>query len=80
MSISHSDNLAFSDFTRNPIYGYIEIKSDERSIIDHPPFQRLRRLSQLHIAHYTYHSVTHTRFTHSLGVMHIVGLFAKLIP
>jgi len=72
-----ANDLAVTDIIRDPIFGYIEITLDERKIIDHPLFQRLRRLHQLHIAHYTYPSATHTRFAHSLGVMHVASLFAE---
>jgi hypothetical protein len=32
---------------RDPIYGFIELDSWERDIINHPAFQRLRRIRQL---------------------------------
>ncbi|MCX8183878.1 MAG: HD domain-containing protein, partial [Crenarchaeota archaeon] len=54
---------------RDPIYRYIHITDVERSIIDTPVFQRLRRIKQLAGAHLTYPGAVHTRFLHSLGVM-----------
>jgi HD superfamily phosphohydrolase len=60
---------------KDPIYGYIRLYEHEREIIDTPAFQRLRRLKQLSSAHYVYPSATHSRFSHSLGVMHISGIF-----
>ncbi len=54
---------------RDPIYRYIHITGVERSVIDTPVFQRLRRIKQLAGAHLTYPGATHTRFLHSLGVM-----------
>ncbi|MBO3753575.1 MAG: HD domain-containing protein [Candidatus Brockarchaeota archaeon] len=54
---------------RDPIYRYIHITGVERSLIDTPVFQRLRRIKQLAGAHLTYPGATHTRFLHSLGVM-----------
>jgi HD superfamily phosphohydrolase len=54
---------------RDPIHKYIHITDVERSVIDTPVFQRLRRIKQLAGAHLTYPGAVHTRFLHSLGVM-----------
>jgi HD superfamily phosphohydrolase len=62
---------------KDPVHGYIELTPTERSIIDTPQFQRLRRLKQLSVAHLTYPGAEHTRFHHSLGVMHIAGEIAQ---
>ncbi|KLO23224.1 metal-dependent phosphohydrolase [Marinitoga sp. 1197] len=63
--------------SRDPIYSEIFIYPLEIVIADTPLVQRLRYLSQLAGAEYVYPSATHTRFSHSLGVMHIAGLYAK---
>jgi len=65
------------EFIKDPIYGYIRLYEHEREIIDTPSFQRLRRIKQLPSAHFVYPGATHTRFSHSLGVTHLSGLFAK---
>ena len=57
----------------DPIHDFIRVYQHELSIIDNPVFQRLRRIRQLSGAHLTYPSAQHTRFEHSLGVMHIAG-------
>ena len=57
----------------DPIHDFIRATSSEQKIIDHPIFQRLRRIKQLSGAHLTYPGAQHTRFEHSLGVMHIAG-------
>ena len=57
----------------DPIHDFIRVYEHELSIIDSPIFQRLRRIRQLSGAHLTYPSAQHTRFEHSLGVMHIAG-------
>jgi hypothetical protein len=43
-------------------------------VIEHPWFQRLRRIKQLGLTHYTFPSAQHTRFQHALGAMHLMGL------
>ncbi len=58
----------------DPIHDFIRVYEHELSIIDNPIFQRLRRIRQLTGAHLTYPAAQHTRFEHSLGVMHIASL------
>ena len=55
----------------DPIHDFIRVYNHELDIIDNPIFQRLRRIRQLSGAHLTYPAAQHTRFEHSLGVMHI---------
>jgi uncharacterized protein len=55
---------------RCPIHGFIPINDWEREIINQPVFQRLRRIRQLAWTDMVYPGATHTRFEHSLGVMH----------
>ena len=57
----------------DPIHDFIRVRDTELKIIDSPIFQRLRRIRQLSGAHLTYPSAQHSRFEHSLGVMHIAG-------
>src|SRR4030042_929132 len=49
----------------------------ERDVIDSPYVQRLRRIFQLQSARWVYPSAEHTRFQHSLGTMHVAGVFAE---
>lgn len=57
----------------DPIYGLIEIPGGIiMSLIEHPYFQRLRRIMQLGLTHYVYPGATHNRFHHSLGAMYLV--------
>jgi len=60
------------DKYRDPIHGFIEVRSFENEIINSQPFQRLRNIKQLAMTYYIYHGAEHTRFGHSLGVMHLV--------
>ena len=57
----------------DPIHDFIRVFDSELTVIDSPIFQRLRRIRQLSGAHLTYPGAQHTRFEHSLGVMHIAG-------
>jgi len=57
----------------DPIHDFVRAYGIEIKIIDNPIFQRLRRIRQLSGAHFTYPGAQHTRFEHSLGVMHIAG-------
>jgi HD superfamily phosphohydrolase len=59
---------------RCPIHGFIQLNEWEKRIIDHPVFQRLRRVRQLAWTDMVYPGAMHTRFEHSLGVMHVATL------
>src|SRR5438105_10038224 len=56
---------------RCPVHGFIPISDWEREIINQPAFQRLRRIRQLGWTDQVYPGAMHTRFEHSLGVMHM---------
>lgn len=55
------------------IYGHIKIPYICSLFMDQPEFQRLRRIKQLGNVSRVYPSATHTRFEHSIGVMHLAG-------
>jgi len=57
----------------DPIYGFIHI-NDERifDVIEHPYFQRLRRINQLGLTYLVYPGAIHTRFQHSMGAMYLM--------
>jgi HD superfamily phosphohydrolase len=59
---------------RCPIHGFITLNSWEKEIISQPAFQRLRRIRQLAWTDQVYPGAMHTRFEHSLGVMHTATL------
>jgi HD superfamily phosphohydrolase len=61
---------------RDPVHGYIPMTAVEKDLIDSPTVQRLRRLKQLSGAYLTYPGAEHSRFSHSLGVMHLAGKIA----
>jgi HD superfamily phosphohydrolase len=63
---------------RDPVHNIIAL-SEERTddalligLVNTPEFQRLRYIKQLGLALYTFQGAEHSRFTHSLGVMHIM--------
>jgi len=63
--------------SRDPVYGEITLSPLEILCIDTRPMQRLREISQLGGAQSVYPGATHTRFLHSLGVMHLSGMYAE---
>lgn len=57
----------------DPIYGFISIPNSLLyDLIEHPYFQRLRRISQMGLSYLVYPGATHTRFHHALGCMHMM--------
>jgi len=57
----------------DPIYGFISITNPLLyDLIQHPYFQRLRRISQMGLSYLVYPGAHHTRFHHALGCMHLM--------
>ncbi|MGE5383153.1 MAG: HD domain-containing protein [Omnitrophica WOR_2 bacterium] len=57
----------------DPVYGFVTIPGDFLfSMIEHPLFQRLRRIRQLGLTSFVYPGALHTRFHHALGAMHLM--------
>ena len=57
----------------DPIYGFIQIPNSLIfDIIEHPYFQRLRRISQMGFSNLVYPGANHTRFHHALGCIHLM--------
>ena len=54
---------------RDVVYGFIQLDQQEWEIINHPVFQRLRRIKQLSLTDMVYPGAMHTRLEHSIGVM-----------
>src|SRR5436309_10547525 len=63
---------------RDPVHNIIRLRSDTDDgrvlirLIDTSEFQRLRRIKQLGLGLYTYQGAEHSRFTHSLGALHLM--------
>ncbi|MBN2669065.1 MAG: HD domain-containing protein [Bacteroidales bacterium] len=59
----------------DPVYGFINIpKGAAFNVIEHPYFQRLRRIKQLGLTYYVYPGAIHSRFQHTLGATHLMTL------
>ena len=58
----------------DPIYGFINIPYEiVFDLMEHPWFQRLRRITQVGLTQLTYPGATHSRFHHALGAMHLMS-------
>ncbi len=57
----------------DPIYGFVTIPNALiYDLINHPYFQRLRRIKQLGLTNLVYPGALHTRFHHAIGAMHLM--------
>ena len=57
----------------DPIYGFVNVPYGIIfDLMEHPYFQRLRRIKQLSLTHYVYPGALHTRFHHALGALHLM--------
>ena len=65
----------------DPVYGFIAFPNPSilLDVIDHPYFQRLRRIAQTALTYYVYPGAHHTRFHHALGAYHLMSLAVELL-
>ena len=74
MNTARSSSFNKRKIFNDPVYGFITIPDESIfDIIEHPYFQRLRRIMQLGLTHLVYPGALHTRFHHSLGAMYLMG-------
>lgn len=66
-------------FVKDCIYRFVDIDDFFTAFIDTPEFQRLRHIKQLGFDYLVYPSAVHTRFEHSLGVMHLTSLIIQVL-
>jgi uncharacterized protein len=58
----------------DPVYGFITLPDEQLfEVMEHPWFQRLRRIKQLGLTDCVYPSATHTRFEHAVGCLHLMS-------
>jgi HD superfamily phosphohydrolase len=78
-----AENSQSTGLIADPIYHYIVMtdriggENTERDVIDTPWVQRLRRIFQLQSARWVFPTAEHTRFQHSLGTLHVAGVFSE---
>lgn len=71
---------AYDKIIMDPVHGGIPLYRHEIQVIDHPLFQRLRNICQNDILSLVFPGATHSRFLHSVGVMHVGGrMFRAMI-
>ncbi len=64
----------------DPVYGFISIPDElVFDIIEHPYFQRLRRVRQLGLTNYVYPGAVHSRFQHALGAVYLMNSALEVI-
>ncbi len=64
----------------DPIYGFITIPNTiVKEIIEHPYFQRLRRISQMGLSYLVYPGAHHTRFHHALGCLYLMQKAVRVL-
>lgn len=65
--------MARNKIFNDPVYGFVSVPYGILfDLIEHPYFQRLRRIKQTSLTHYVYPGALHTRFHHALGALHLV--------
>jgi HD superfamily phosphohydrolase len=64
----------------DPVYGFVTIPSELiYDLIEHPYFQRLRRIKQLGLSNWVYPGALHTRFQHVIGAMSLTAQAVELL-
>ena len=66
-------NMKKHKILNDPVYGFVQVPYGIIfDLLEHPYFQRLRRIKQLSLTHYVYPGALHTRFHHALGALHLM--------
>lgn len=64
---------------RDPLWNNIRVEGPYLALLDSAPFQRLRYVRQLGLAHLVYPGATHSRFEHALGAYHLARLTVRVL-
>src|SRR5262249_18294620 len=64
---------------RDPVHGDVYLTHEELLVLDTPEMQRLRGIKQLGTAFLVYPGAVHTRFDHSIGVLHMTQRMIEAI-
>ncbi len=64
---------------RDPIHGFIAYSDLEYTIMQHQFLRRLHSIKQLGLSNLVFPGATHTRFSHSIGVMYLSGIMAERV-
>lgn len=59
---------------KDPVHGTISLNRSEAAVLDSAAFQRLRLIKQLGFSEFSFPGATHSRYIHSLGVLHLAGI------
>src|SRR5580700_10906446 len=62
---------------RDPVHNFISLREKQVKLVGTRPLQRLRGIRQLAMASLVYPGAVHSRFDHTLGVMHVAGQMAR---
>lgn len=69
----YPENMKRQKILNDPVYGFVTVPYGIiYELIEHPYFQRLRRIKQVSLTHYVYPGALHTRFHHALGAFHLM--------
>lgn len=69
-----------AEYLRDPIYGLVPLSAGEAALLSLPLVSRLKGIRQMGFAYSVFPGANHTRFEHSVGVLHAAGLLAQGIP
>lgn len=73
-SLEKLHSLSQIKIVNDPVHGFLSVPQNlVFQVIDHPYFQRLRRIKQLGLTHLVYPGALHTRFHHALGAFHLMS-------
>ncbi len=67
----------YTEYLRDPIYGLVPLSAGEAALLSLPLVSRLKGIRQMGFAYAVFPGANHTRFEHSVGVLHAAGLLAQ---